>query len=27
VSGAAWTHDPVAGRNRGAFFGRVGYAF
>ena len=27
VSGAAWTRDPVAGRNHGAFFGRIGYAF
>ena len=26
VSGAAWTRDPVAGRNHGAVFGRVGYA-
>jgi outer membrane protein assembly factor BamA len=27
VSGAAWTRDPVAGRNHGAVFGRVGFAF
>jgi outer membrane protein assembly factor BamA len=27
VSGAAWTHDPVAGRDRPAFFARIGYAF
>ena len=27
AGGAAWTHDPVAGRDRAAFFGRLGYAF
>jgi Tol biopolymer transport system component len=27
AAGAAWTHDPVAGRDRAAFFARFGYAF
>ncbi|HVD91453.1 MAG TPA: hypothetical protein VNC21_04185 [Vicinamibacterales bacterium] len=27
ASGVAWTRDPVADRNRAAFFGRIGYAF
>jgi hypothetical protein len=27
AGGAAWTHDPVAGRSRVAFFSRIGYAF
>jgi hypothetical protein len=27
AGGAAWTHDPVAGRDRAAGFARVGYAF
>jgi hypothetical protein len=27
ASGAAWTRDPVAGRNHGAVFARIGYAF
>ena len=27
VGGGAWTRDPVANRDRAAFFGRIGYAF
>jgi hypothetical protein len=27
TAGAAWTHDPVSAANRGAFFGRIGYAY
>jgi surface antigen Omp85-like protein/WD40 repeat protein len=27
VTGAAWTRDPVAHRQRAAFFGRIGHAF
>jgi hypothetical protein len=27
VTGAAWTRDPVANRQRAAFFGRIGHAF
>jgi len=27
VSGAAWTRDPVANRQRAAIFGRIGHAF
>jgi hypothetical protein len=27
AGGAAWTHDPVAGRDRAAAFARIGYAF